>query len=189
MRLFLPLGSDRNLTRWRQALLLAKFLTMSLFCCFSVRDYGSKRKSGKSPALLDCFSSKYEQRGFFPLNLLLPVKQKIWCRGVVLVQDTWLSAVSVHFVSLTFQDLQMWGFRSGWQLFGISTLSNGQDFCKRESLRLPFVCVGSLPEFLMEPPDICSILINHLKRNKSIKTVDVALQKGKDNNNKRPSSV
>lgn len=53
MRLFLSLRSDRNLMQWRQAFLLAKFLTMSLLCCFSLRDYGSKRKSGKSPVLFD----------------------------------------------------------------------------------------------------------------------------------------
>lgn len=34
-------------TAWRQL-----SLTMSFFCCFSFRDYGSKRKSGKSPVFL-----------------------------------------------------------------------------------------------------------------------------------------
>lgn len=39
-------------------------LTMSLFCCFSLRDYGSKRKSGKSPVFLHYPSPKLTSPSF-----------------------------------------------------------------------------------------------------------------------------
>lgn len=54
---FLPFRSVRIHEWWLHALLSTEWrplsLTMSLLCCFSLRDYGSKRKSGKSPVFFN----------------------------------------------------------------------------------------------------------------------------------------
>lgn len=66
---FLRFGSVRIHMRWLHALLLTErhllSLTMSLLCCFSFRDYGSKRKSGKSPVFLNYPSLKLTSPSFF----------------------------------------------------------------------------------------------------------------------------
>ncbi len=65
---FLPFRSVRIHMRWLHALLLTErhllSLTMSFLCCFSLRDYGSKRKSGKSPVFLHYPSLKQTSPSF-----------------------------------------------------------------------------------------------------------------------------
>lgn len=145
MRLFLSLRSDRNLMRWRQAFLLANFLTMSLLCCFSLRDYGSKRKSGKSPVLYDflllltsstislpctyCFSS----------NGMLDPGELLWCK----THDSVLSVCilfTFHYKTLKCEIL------NGTHVWNVKIVN--WSVCLLKWRCLPFVYVGRLSEFL-----------------------------------------
>lgn len=73
----------------------ARSLTMSLLCCFSLRDYGSKRKSGKSNIFLHCSSLKLTLTFLLCHLLLLEIPIGGW--GCVLChkQDCGLSAAHV----------------------------------------------------------------------------------------------
>lgn len=72
--------------RWLHALLLTErhllSLTMSFLCCFFLRDYGSKRKSGKSPVFVHYPSLKLTSPSFlFQLVALTVIEPLLKIQG------------------------------------------------------------------------------------------------------------